>query len=388
MHTHGHLPQNRRRDEMLPPAMEDKSICMTSDLIVERRGALAEITLNRPAALNALSDSMRDKIIASIPEFARDPDVYAVIIRASGSRAFCAGGDVRELVALAKRDIAAARKSFSREYRMNWMLECFSRPTVSLMNGIVMGSGAGLSLYNTHRVAGPDYAFAMPETAIGLFPDVGACAVLSKLPGNAGRYLGLTGRRINRCEAHRLGLVTHCVEADAFDHITTALEQAEPVDRLVDPLHRDPGADGALIEHKSLIEDLFSGATVEEIFAAIERVAAGSGAHAQWSQDLRDELGTRAPMSLKVTLRHLDACQVLGLRETLNADNRLAARFLAGQDFAEGVRAMLIDKDQMPKWHPQRLEDIRPADVSAYFLPLETGELELPSRSAMQASRI
>jgi enoyl-CoA hydratase len=363
-------------------------VLVQEPLIVARRGALAEFTLNRPQALNALNDEMRRTLVEALPDLPRDPDVYAVVLRSASERAFCAGGDVRELVALARGDHAAARASLAFEYRMNWTLECFSKPTVSLIDGMTMGSGVGLVLYNTHRVAGPRFSFAMPETAIGLFPDVGASSVLARLPGAMGRYLGLTGRRIGRATAYRLGLVTHCIGPEHFAGITAGLEDAQPVDQLLDPLHVDPDpAEDDLLPRAGLIEDCFGRASVSEILQALEARSGEGGEAGAWCREVADELKTRAPLSLLVTLRHLDECRARDLRETLIGDYRLAVRFLARPDLAEGVRAVLIDKDHKPAWQHASVSDVPPSAVDEMFAPLEEGELELPTRDEMQAMR-
>lgn len=361
---------------------------MQEPVIVARRGALAEITLNRPNALNALNDEMREKLVAALPGLPRDPDVYALMLRSASERAFCAGGDVRELVALARRDHAAACASLAFEYRMNWTLECFSKPTVSLIDGMTMGSGVGLVLYNTHRVAGPKFSFAMPETAIGLFPDVGASSVLAKLPGAMGRYLGLTGRRIGRATAYRLGLVSHCIGPGHYAQITAALENAEPVDQVLDALHVEPDpAEDDLLALAGVIEECFGRPTVGDIIATLQTRAADGDEAGRWCREVADELKTRAALSLLVTLRHLDECRERDLRETLMGDYRLAVRFLALPDLAEGVRAVLIDKDQKPAWQHASVADVPISTVDAMFEPLEGGELDLPTRDQMQAMR-
>ena len=357
-------------------------------VIMTRTGALAELTLNRPRALNALNDEMRTLIVAALGGLPRDPDVYALALRSASDRAFCAGGDVRELVALCGEDHAKACASLAFEYAMNWRLDCFSKPTVSLIDGMTMGSGVGLVLYNTHRVAGPNFAFAMPETAIGLFPDVGAASVLSRLPAAIGRYLALTGRAINRATAYRLGLVTHCIDPDRWPQITEALADAQPIDRLVDGLHADPDpAEDDLRARTGAIAACFGRPTVADIFTALEQNAAGASDDARWCRGVRDDLEKRAPLSLHVTLRHLDECARRDLRETLIADYRLAVRFLERPDLAEGVRAVLIDKDNEPRWQHASIRDVEGDEVEAMFAPLVSGELDLPARRDMQDLR-
>ncbi len=177
----------------------------------------------------------------AFPRWSRDPEIYAVVIRSSSPRAFCAGGDVRELAEWGSKRRPEAIKSLAAEYALNWLLECFMKPTVSLMDGVVVGSGVGISLYGTHRVAGERYSFAMPETGIGLFPDVGVSWAFARMPDAIGMYLGLTGRAIGRADAYRLGLATHCIPASRFEEIRAGLADADPVDPLLDGRHEDPG---------------------------------------------------------------------------------------------------------------------------------------------------
>src|SRR6185437_3731264 len=194
---------------------------------VLRSGALQKFTLNRPHVLNAFDDEMCTIISSEIPRVARNADVYIGALLSSSPRAFCAGGDVLALTSEAKRDIETAKTYLRNEYWLNWLLECFSKPMVSLVDGLCMGSGAGLTAYNTHRVAGENYKWAMPEVKIGLFPDVGIAHLLARLPWPLGLYLGLTGRTVERGDAQWLDLVTHCIASSRFDEILTKLADAE-----------------------------------------------------------------------------------------------------------------------------------------------------------------
>lgn len=357
----------------------------TADIAIERQGALARIVLKRTRALNALDTAMRAVIAGAIPVLARDPGLYAVAIRSMSAKAFSAGGDVRELIAWHRQEPARARAAFADEYRLNWTLECFSKPTVSLIDGMVMGSGVGISIYNTHCVAGPGYRFAMPETMIGLFPDVGVAHRLARLPGEFGTYLGLTGRTIERADAYALGLVTHCIAAERFDAIEAALADAQPVDPLLDDLHQEPGA-APLLSHAQLIDECFAADRVEEIVSRLEAVA---GNEHDFAKGIVADLAKRSPTSLKITLRHLREARGMDLRQVLAADYRLACRSLEDHDFAEGVRAALVDKDNQPVWRPPTLADVSDAAVAAYFAPLPAGEeLELPTRTQMQVARV
>jgi enoyl-CoA hydratase len=357
-------------------------------LKVEIRGTLALVTLNRPKALNALTDHMRSKFSECLWSAARDPQVYAVAIQSTSPRAFSSGSDVREVIGLARGDLSAGIKAFADEYALNWQCECFSKPTVPLINGMVMGGGVGISQFGTHRVAGENYSFAMPETLIGLFPDVGVCHVLARLPDHVGMYLGLTGARIGRADAYALELVTHCIDSTEFEAIKAALADTWPVDTVLDERHRDPGI-GELAPYREVIDRCFSAGRVEDIVARLDAV---EGEHRDWAQGVVGELRRRSPLSLKITHRHIREARALDLRQTLVIDQRLATRCLEGDgvgggDFYEGVRAALVDKDGAPRWAPSRLEDVTEAMVDAYFAPLGARDLVLPTREEMQELR-
>jgi enoyl-CoA hydratase len=353
-------------------------------LTVETRGSLAIITLDRPRALNALTTAMRRTLAESYPQFARDPQIYAVCIQSAADKVFSAGGDVRELTRWGKDDRAAARAAFAEEYALNWLHECFSKPTISLIDGPVMGSGVGVTLYGTHRVAGANYRFAMPEVLIGFFPDVGTAHKLAAMPGDVGMYLALTGRSIGRADAYALGLLTHCIAASHYQDIQQALSDTWPVDPLLDELHEDPGR-SELEPFTETIARCFGAPTVEQI---VQRLSTVEGPSRAWAQGVVADMRAASPISLKVTHRHLRESSARDLRQTLQVDYRLAYRLLDGHDFYEGVRAALIDKDRKPAWEVPRLEDVSPAMVEDYFASLGSAELVLPTRKEMQVARV
>ena len=258
--------------------------------------SVAIITFDRPKALNALTRAMRARMLEAFPKFARDPVNYAVVQRSTSPRAFSAGADVREIIALAKTGMAEARRAFSEEYALDWQIECFSKPTVSLINGMVMGGGVGVSAYGTHRVAGESYSWAMPETLIGLFPDVGVAHKLARLDGFAGMYLGLTGRTIGRADAFALGLATHCISSNEFDAIVEGLADVWPVDPILDDRHVDPG-EPELAPYRETIAQCFSAPSVEEILERLERV---QGSTQEWAGGVIRDLRARSPLSSSV----------------------------------------------------------------------------------------
>jgi enoyl-CoA hydratase len=296
---------------------------------------------------------------------------------------FCAGGDVRELVQLTRTEPEHARRSLAAEYAFNWLHECFSKPTVSLIDGPVMGSGVGITLYGTHRVAGEGYRFSMPETAIGFFPDDGVAHAFAHLPHDIGLYLGLTGRAIGRADAYGLGLVTHTIPARCFAEIEAAVIDADPIDPVLDGRHEEPG-DGDLDRYADNIARCFSAPTLGEVFDRLR----SERQERDWCDGVLADLAQRAPLSLAITLRHIREARALDLRHTLMVDYRLACRMIAAPDFAEGVRARLIDKDHSPRWRPERIEDVTEAMVERAFQPMPAAEFVLPTRQEMQAARV
>lgn len=360
--------------ELKDQADEPSAAQGRGDILLGVEGAAAVVTLNRPQALNALTDAMRGELAAAIPRWVRDPQVYALLIASSSERAFCAGGDVREMAEWSRSRIADARRSLAAEYTLNWSLDRFTKPAIALIDGIVMGGGVGISLYGTHRVAGERYRFAMPETGIGFFPDDGVSSVLARLPDEIGMYLALTGRAVGRADAYRLGLATHCISARQFGEIRAAVSEADPVDPLLDTRHEDPGP-GELDDLRAAIARCFGAESLDGILG---RLGAETGASASWAEGVRAELAQRSPLSLAVTYRQMRKARGWDLRTALLNDFRLACRFLEGQDFYEGVRAFLVDRDRAPRWQPGRLEDVTEAMVDGHFAALGPDELELP----------
>ena len=353
-------------------------------IVAAQSQALQTFTLDRPNVLNALDDEMCRTLSSAIPRVARNPDVYIVALLSNHPRAFCAGGDVRALSIAAKDNIETAKGYLRNEYSLNWLLECFSKPTVSFIDGLCMGSGAGLTAFNTHRVAGENFKWAMPETKIGLFPDVGIGRVLAKMPWPIGIYLGLTGRAIGRADAQWLGLVTHCISSAQFPGILAKLKDAEPVDPMLDVLN-EIQQPGDLQKDRSHIIEHFSEPTLEGILRSLTNAEAKGS---EWARMTLADLAKCSPLSLAITFRHIRSALSFDIRQTLIEDYRLAVRCIENHDFHEGVRALLIDKDGKPAWKPNHYDRSIADVVETYFAPLPGAELELPTRSEMQAARV
>jgi enoyl-CoA hydratase len=339
------------------------------DMQVERRGPLAVVTLDRPQALNALTLAMVAELDRGLRAWADDPTVGAVVIRSAGGRAFCAGGDIRALYDAGRRGDPYVRDFYRAEYRLNHRIKTYGKPFVALIDGIVMGGGVGISVHGSHRVASERSQFAMPETGIGFYPDVGGSWFLPRCPGELGTYLGLTGARIGAPDMLYCGLATHYVPSGAFDSLADALQTGE-VDSVLARSAGDPGP-APLAARRAVIDRCFAGERVEEIQARLER--AGD----EWAAETAAILRRKSPTSLKVTLRQLRTGAGLAhFAAAMRMEYRLTRHFMARPDFYEGVRAAVIDKDQAPRWQPAALADVGDDAVAWYFAPLAEPDLE------------
>jgi len=347
----------------------------TEDVICKDDNRAGLVILNRPKALNALSNAMIRDMEEHFHKWAKNPHIYGVIQRAHDDGAFCAGGDVKAIYNLRHTDQDAGIRFYREEYQHNWTLQRFIKPTVSLINGVCMGGGVGISVHGTHRVAAEGYKLAMPETAIGLFPDIGASHVLPQLPGRIGIYMGLTGAVIGPADGYRLGLATHCIGADRFDDIQAAMREGEPIDPVLDELHEAPG-EGELTRLRPAIDRCFAPGSVEDMIARLE---SETGETAQWGCETAQTLRSRSPTSLRLTLRlYEEGARLRSLKESLKLEFRCAVRCLRGHDHYEGVRAKMVDKDNNPAWQPARLEDVSAETIESYLAPLDdVPELEL-----------
>lgn len=339
-----------------------------SEIAFERKGKAGLVKLTRTSALNALTHNMILALDRALQAWENDPDVACVILEGEG-RAFCAGGDV---VAAYKAGQSGtpAFDFFRDEYRLNARIGRFPKPYISLLNGIVMGGGAGISVHGSHRIVTENTLFAMPETGIGFFPDVGGSAFLPHLHDNFGYYLALTGNRVRWGDCLQSGIATHAVAVNDLDDLRDDLIATGDVNtalaRCQYPDFETP------VEMRQLIEACFAHATLAECVAALEKSAAAGSKHAN---DILTVLATRSPTSVAVTFRQVADGRTLDLDDCMRMEYRIVSRMLAGHDFYEGVRAVLIDKDGAPAWKPASIEDVKPEMVNAYFANL--GEREL-----------
>jgi enoyl-CoA hydratase len=355
------------------PATTAMFTAVTGDVILHREERLGHVTLNRPAALNALTHEMCASIFAALQEWAQDASVHAVLIDAVAGRAFCAGGDIRAITQLGREDMAKAEAFFATEYRLNAAVRHYAKPYVALLNGITMGGGAGVSVHGSHRIVSENASFAMPETGIGLYPDIGATWFLSRLPGETGTWLGLTGTRIGPADMLWLGLGTHFVPAADMAQIASGLASGEPADAAIAAVAQPAIEPPQFAAYRDEIDRAFAADSVEEILA---RLRVGS----TWARAVAATIETRSPTSLKLTFRALREARKLDFDGCMRMEYRLTLRVLRGHDLYEGVRALLIDRDQRPRWLPDSLALVTDQAIDAYFAPLEGQELVLSLR--------
>ena len=333
------------------------------EVIVRVEGGVGRLTLNRPGALHALTTGMCRTLTGALLAWETDPAVTAVLLDHSGARGFCAGGDIRMLAESGAADGAQARDFFFTEYRLNALLMRYAKPTIALMDGVVMGGGVGLALPCRVRVATERTTFAMPETGIGLFPDVGGGWHLPRLPGKTGLWLALTGARIKGADCLALGVATHFVESARIEDLKAALLAGDPA--AADRFAADPGP-APLGPHRAEIDRLFGADSVEAICAAL---AAEGG---EWAAAQLKTLRTKSPQTLKVAFRQLAlGAAAESFEANMQMEYRIGARVVARHDFLEGVRAVIIDKDQAPKWSPDTLEGVTEVMLDEIFAPLD-----------------
>jgi enoyl-CoA hydratase/carnithine racemase len=337
------------------------------------RNGIACVTLNRPASLNALSFDMVMELQRQLRRFAEDRGVRALLLRGAGERAFCAGGDVRALYESRQSPGASPEAFFVAEYQLDYLLHRFPKPTVALADGITMGGGMGLVQGTRMRLVGERTRMAMPEVAIGLFPDVGGSFFLSRLPGALGTYLALTGTQLRAADALYATLADLCLPPAAVAGLDAALAEivwdgdaAQVLGRALGALAAasvEPAAPLATL--RTAIDLHFSRPSVAEIMDSLRRETRGE--FADWAVQTLGTLQSRSPTMLSVSLRQLQRGRTQSLAECFRMELGMVRQSFIQGDFIEGIRALIIDKDGAPHWHPDRIEAVVDADVEAFF---------------------
>jgi enoyl-CoA hydratase len=332
---------------------------MTDAVVLTRRdGCAGRITLNRPKALHALDATMCQLMTDALLAWRDDGAVELIVIDHSGDRGFCAGGDLRMMAESGRSDGAEARRFFLTEYRLNHLLQSYPKPIVAVLDGVTMGGGVGISVHGSHRVATERTLFAMPETAIGLFPDVGGGWFLPRLEHEVGTWLALTGTRIKGLDTLSIGVATHFSESATIEALKRQLGEhgLDALQGLITVGPRMPHHEGALVP-------FFGHDRIETILQKLE------GAKEPWATTQAEVIRSRSPQSLAVTLEQLRRGRAAKrFEDVMTMEFRLATRMVRTHDFQEGVRAVIVEKDNEPKW------STAPIEFEAFFAPLPDGE--------------
>ena len=346
------------------------------DLIVRREGAAGVIRLNRPKAINAMTQEMSEGIDAALDEFESDPDVALIVLEGAGERGLCAGGDIRGLWESSREGGDLGPRFWRQEYVMNARIAKYPKPYVAFMDGLVMGGGVGLSAHASHRIVTDRTRLAMPEVGLGFFPDVGGTWLLSRSPGEIGTYFGLTGQTMNGPDAIHAKFADAVVPATRWPELRDGLTRfrqgasAADVSRLINSFATGE-AGGPVAAKEPLIDALFGFDRMEDIFAALERDGS------EFALATLKALNEKSPRGMVVTLKLLRLARASGsLEECLVREYRAALEVFASDDFREGVRAAVIDKDRNPRWSPPRIEDVTPEMVAPYFAEIGADELK------------
>ena len=342
---------------------------MTDEILIAREGAAAFLSLNRPGALHALTLDMCHEMSSALSEWRDDPGVEAVIIDHAKGRGFCAGGDIAFLRNSALNDGGVSgRQFFHDEYQLNHQIFTYPKPVVAFMDGITMGGGVGISQPAKYRVATENTRFAMPETGIGLFPDVGGGWYLSRLPGRIGQFLALTGARLDGAECKWAGLATHYLPHDQLSEAKARIAAGHEPGRVLSALAVTPPP--ARIEaNAALVAKHFASDRFEDILASLE------AEDSDWTAKELATLRTKSPQTCKVALRQLhDSAALPDFAANMAMEYRIASRVLTLPDFAEGVRAVIVDKDNAPKWNPATPELVTAELIDRIFAPLPADE--------------
>lgn len=342
---------------------------MSEEVLISKENGIGRIRLNRPGAIHALTLNMCEIITGALLDWRSDDSIIAIMIDHAEGRGFCAGGDIAVLANSAKTDCIAADHFFFTEYRMNHLLFVYEKPIVAFIDGITMGGGVGISLPASYRVATERTVFAMPETGIGLFPDVGGGWFLPRLPGRVGAYLAVTGGRIDGADCKAIGIATHYLSSERLDEVKTAIiAKPEQMQAILDHADEVPPP-SRLTAQREDIDRLFASDRFENIIAALK--TEGS----EWAQKQLSILATKSPQTIKLALRQLaQGAKLENFADNMRMEYRLACNVIRRPDFIEGVRAVILEKDNAPKWHPATPEAVTNELLDALFAPPPGGK--------------
>lgn len=332
-------------------------------ILFNRHEKVGEIVLNRPQAYNALNGEMISLLSEQLDAWEHDKTIAAVIIRSTHDKVFCAGGDIKQVYEEGKKNASNVLDFFKLEYKLNAQIKNYPKPYIALLNGLTFGGGAGISIYASHRIASENFAFAMPETAIGFFPDIGASYFLTRGPDALGLYLGLTGTRINACEAKTMQLIDYPIANTHFPALLSGLLTLNDYspENLSQYFSNFPPLKQTSTLPLRDINTCFEQTTLESIFSSLEKN------NSEWATHTLANLQKKSPLSLAITFEEFQRGKHLDFSQCQQMEYRLLKHFLTHPDFYEGVRAAVIDKDQQPKWQSQKIENISRDLILQFF---------------------
>jgi len=344
---------------------------VSDDILFEKRGHAGFITLNRPKALNALNHAMVRVLADQLTRWAEDAEIAHVVITGAGDKAFCAGGDIRSIYDARQAGETDGLSSFFRdEYLLNAQIKAYPKPFIALIDGIVMGGGVGVSVHGSHRIGTEKTMFAMPETGIGFFPDVGGTYFLPRMPKQSGVYCALSAGRLKQGDALATGVLTHAIASESLADLERALETATDIGAALAPYLVTPER-GLVTENLDVIEETFSAESVEEILSRLE------ASRSDFAQKALAAIRGKSPTSVLIAFEQMQRGGTLSFNDCMKLEYRIVSRIVQGTEFYEGIRAVLVDKDQTPKWSPSLFSQVDSADLASYFEEPSDGDLPL-----------
>jgi enoyl-CoA hydratase/carnithine racemase len=344
------------------------------DIKYSERENVAIITLDRPKYLNTLTLEMIDKIEIYLKAILKNENIHMVIFKGEGEKAFCAGGDVKSFYNEKIKEKNQLRSSFFyREYKLNYFIKKYKKPIISFVNGICMGGGVGIAMHSKITIVSENVTFAMPETAIGLFPDVGAGKILSKLDHNIGFFLGLTGKRLKSSDLIEVKLANYCIAKENFNEVENSLSKIKTLKSINNVLKKySIKTKSALFPYlNKKITNSFKYKKIEEIILALKNN------NENWAKEALDSIYKMSPTSLKITLKQINLAKNVSFKDDLIMEYRLSQACMAGVDFYEGVRAVLVDRDFKPNWKPSKIEEVDNKLVLSHFKSLGKNDLKI-----------
>ncbi|MCR9282687.1 MAG: enoyl-CoA hydratase/isomerase family protein [Rhodobacteraceae bacterium] len=344
---------------------------MSDEILFQKRGKAGFVILNRPKALNAINHAMVLAMAEQLSRWAEDPEIAHIVVTGAGDKAFCAGGDIRSIYDARMSGQTDGLSAFFRdEYMLNAQIKAYPKPYVALVNGIVMGGGVGVSVHGSYRIGTEKTLFAMPETGIGFFPDVGGTFFLPRMPRNSGVYCALSSGRLKQGDALATGVLTHAVSEESLADLEQDLETADDIGAVLAPYLMTPEK-GPVCESLDVIDEIFSAASVEDILSRLD------ASQSEFAGKAAAAIRQKSPTSVLVAFEQMKRGRKLSFNECMKLEYRIVSRILQGTEFYEGIRAVLVDKDQAPKWSPAHFGQVDSAELASYFEVPADGDLPL-----------